>query len=322
MNKFLAGTAAAGVLATVAAASAVAFGTASPGPPLHSVTDLTAAIDRRGMPAVRHAIARDGTALAFRLYPAPGSRRVAILYHGASDSSQGMHAVATALQSAGITACAVDTRGHGGSGTRGDVAYVGQLEDDLHDLLTHLRARHPGARFSLVGHSSGGGFVLRVAGSPGAEAFDRFVLTAPYLHHQAPTSRGADGGGWASPYVPRLTVLGALDAVGVDAFGGLPVIAFAVAPEHPGPRTYSYRLFRNYAPHRNYVGDAQRSPRPIHVIAGSADEVFRADRYADAFAAAPGRVAVRLLPGLGHMAMVSDPAALAAVTAAVARAGD
>lgn len=303
----------------VAAAAAVAFGTAEPPPGMRSVIDVAAAVDRRTMPPLRHAFARDGTALAFRLYPAPGSGRVAILYHGSSDSSQGMHAVAAALQAAGITACAVDARGHGATGPRGDVSYVGQLEDDLEDLLAHLKARQADARFTLVGHSSGGGFALRVAGSPVGANFERFVLTAPYLHHRAVTSRGAAGGGWASPYVPRIAVLAALDAVGIDTFADLPVIAFALRPEDPGTKTYSYRLFRNFAPHHDWLADARHGPQHIVVIAGSADEVFRADRYAEAFAPAADHASVQLLPGLGHMAMVSDPTALAAITAAVAR---
>ena len=36
---------------------------------------------------------------------------------------------------AGCETYAVDIRGHGGSGTRGDITYIGQLEDDLADLV-------------------------------------------------------------------------------------------------------------------------------------------------------------------------------------------
>ena len=116
-----------------------------------------------------------------------------------------MHAVATALAGAGVTAVAVDIRGHGASGTRGDVAYRGQLDDDLADLIAELRKTYPAARFSLIGHSSGGGFALRIAGSPLGDAFDRFVLLAPYLGYSAPTNRPAEGPGlWASPDMPRI----------------------------------------------------------------------------------------------------------------------
>lgn len=53
------------------------------------------------------------------------------------------------------------------------------------------------------------------------------------------------------------------------------------------------------------------------VIAGTADEVFRAEHYAQAFEAVKPLVAVRLIDGLGHMAVVSHPTALQAIVGAV-----
>ena len=97
------------------------------------------------------------------------------------------------LRPSGVTAVAVDIRGHGASGTRGDIAYPGQLDDDLADLVAELRKADPAARFSLIGHSAGGGFALRIAGEPLGGAFDRFVLLSPYLGYAAPTNRPAQG---------------------------------------------------------------------------------------------------------------------------------
>jgi alpha-beta hydrolase superfamily lysophospholipase len=91
---------------------------------------------------------------------------------------------------------AVDMRGHGTSGTRGDIGYVGQLEDDLADFVAVLRTTVPSAPLTLVGHSSGGGFTLRVAGSPIQNLFERFVMLAPYLGYDAPSTRPSSGG-WA-----------------------------------------------------------------------------------------------------------------------------
>ena len=106
-----------------------------------------------------------------------------------------MNATALTLAKAGFVAVAVDTRGHGASGSRGDIGYVGQLEDDLADLVAHLRADYTTARLTLVGHSSGGGFVLRVAAAPVGASFDRFVLLAPYLGYRAPTNRAVGRAG-------------------------------------------------------------------------------------------------------------------------------
>ena len=66
--------------------------------------------------------------------PATGAR--AIVVHGSSGSSGGtIHALSRALAARGVETYAVDIRGHGASGTRGDIGYVGQLEDDLADFV-------------------------------------------------------------------------------------------------------------------------------------------------------------------------------------------
>ena len=304
------------LLLAAALAGAIVFGTAPPPPPLSSVVDTARALDRSGMPGLSQFTARDGSTLAYRVYPGDGLR-VAVLFHGSSDSSIGMHAVGKALAAAGVTAYALDVRGHGGSGPAGDIARIGQLEDDVADFVAHIRIDRPAAPITAVGHSSGGGFVLRLMGSPVHGLFESFVATAPYLHHRAPTSRGADGGGWASPFIPRIVGLAVLSRLGIDAFGGLPVVAFALPPEAPGTRTYSFRLFRNYAPHDDYVGEVRKNGRELTVLAGTADEVFRAERYDEAFAEVRPMVTVALVQGVSHMGMVADPAALRAIVAAV-----
>ncbi len=58
-----------------------------------------------------------------------------MLIHGSAGGVINMHEVAVALQQAGIDAIAPDMRGHGGSGTKGDIGFVGQLEDDLADVM-------------------------------------------------------------------------------------------------------------------------------------------------------------------------------------------
>ena len=102
----------------------------------------------------------------------------------------------------GVETFAVDIRGHGASGTRGDIGYVGQLEDDLADFVAVVRKTAPTAPLTLVGHSSGGGFALRVAGSPIQHLFERTVLLAPYLATMLPPP--GRFGGWAKADIPRI----------------------------------------------------------------------------------------------------------------------
>jgi hypothetical protein len=100
-------------------------------PELKSISQTARSVDRSNMPPLERFSARDGTQLAYRHYPARGQAagRVAVLVHGSSGSSAAVHALADALAAHDVETFAPDIRGHGGSGTRGDIAYLGQLED-------------------------------------------------------------------------------------------------------------------------------------------------------------------------------------------------
>jgi Serine aminopeptidase, S33 len=103
-------------------AGLIMFGTAAPPPPLAAISGPMRRLDLSDLPPARHYPARDGTMLAFRSYGAGDA--VIVLVHGASGSSQDMHALAKALSAAGASIYAIDARGHGGSGRRGDIDYM------------------------------------------------------------------------------------------------------------------------------------------------------------------------------------------------------
>jgi pimeloyl-ACP methyl ester carboxylesterase len=295
-----------------------------PPPTLASIHEGAVQIDVAGAPDLSRFQARDGTWLAYRLYPAAsGARdRIAIVTHGSSGSSLEMHAVAMALAGAGVTAVALDIRGHGASGTRGDVAYAGQLDDDLADLVAELRKSYPAARMSLIGHSAGGGFALRIAGSPLGEKFDRFVLLAPYLGYSAPTNRPAEGPGlWASPDMPRIVASVILERLGIDWPQSLPAIAFANAPEAKMNVTsqYSFRLLRNYTAPPDWKGAFARAKGRVAVVAGADDELMDAEAYRRALP--PLGVPVTIVPGVDHIGIVYRPEAIKAILAAMAEPG-
>lgn len=281
-------------------------------------------------PPVRRYKARDGALLAYRAFtPAADAgppKAVAILLHGSAGSSLNMTVLGQALAHAGVAAFALDVRGQGLSGRRGDIDYIGQQDDDLADFTAVARRTYPGARLVLVGHSAGGGFALRVAGEPQGRAFDRFVLLAPVLGRLAPTNR--PGAGWARPDLAKIAALSALNAVGVTAFNGASVLRFNLPPGGAAmglTGRWSYRMLSNYGPRGQmqlfgppaYLADARNAAAPIVVVAGTADEQFRADRYALAFHGLDGAVRVVLAPGVDHMGVLSDPRAVALVVAAV-----
>jgi alpha-beta hydrolase superfamily lysophospholipase len=290
-------------------------------PELTSVSTTARAVDRSDLPGIERFHARDGTELAYRHYPprGPATGQIAVVVHGSSGSSIAVHALAKGLAGRGVDSYAPDIRGHGASGSRGDIVYLGQLEDDMADLVAEIRKASPTAPLTLLGHSSGGGFALRVAGSPIQNLFDRTVLLAPYLGYDAPSSR-QNAGGWASPDIPRFLGLSLLRRLGIVCCESLPTIAFAVAADSTAilASTYSFRLMRNFGTTPDFRGDLAAAGRPVTLFAGAADELMFPDKFQDAVGP---RVPVRLIEGVNHMGIVSDPAAVAAIVDDVAKTG-
>jgi pimeloyl-ACP methyl ester carboxylesterase len=284
-------------------------------PELHSISQTASAVDRSTMPAPQRFSARDGTSLAYRHYPARGRATglIAIVVHGSAGSSAAVHALADALAAHGVETYAPDIRGHGGSGTRGDIGYVGQLEDDMVDLVAMIRKTSPTEPITLIGHSAGGGFALRVASSPVKDLFARTVLLAPYLGYDAPTNRPSSGG-WAGADIPRLLALMALRKIGIECCDALPALAFAVPPDSARilVPAYSARLMRNFAT-RGYRGDLSATTKPLAVIAGAEDELMLPEKYADAIHAVLPAAEVKLIDGVNHMGIVSVPKAVNAI---------
>jgi alpha-beta hydrolase superfamily lysophospholipase len=289
-------------------------------PELTSISQSARAVDRSSMPPLSRFSARDGTELAYRHYSprGPSSGKIAILVHGSSGSSVAVHALADALAARGVETYAPDIRGHGGSGSRGDIGFNGQLENDMADLVALVRKTSPAETLTLLGHSAGGGFALRIASSPIQDLFARTVLLAPYLGYDAPTNRPASGG-WASADIPRFFGLTALRKIGIDCCESLPTLAFAVPANSAkilNP-TYSFRLMRNFAT-RGYQLDLAAAHHPITLISGASDELMLADKYADVVHAVAPSVEVKLIDGVDHMGIVGNAKGVAAVADDVA----
>ena len=142
-------------LVVVIFALAIIFGGPGTPHPMGSITDPFNSVDFSDLPQLSRFTARDGTQLAYRSYapatsaPSQGS---VVLIHGSSATSSSMHPMAKELSAAGFTTYALDIRGHGGSGDKGQIGYIGQLEDDLTDFM---RAVSPPAPVTLAGFSSG-----------------------------------------------------------------------------------------------------------------------------------------------------------------------
>lgn len=274
------------------------------------------------LPGMQPYRARNGSTLHFRRYEGPAApRRLIVLIHGSGWHGMQFHAMARAMAGRGLgTVVVPDLRGHGPSPERrGDVDYIGQLEDDLADLIAFMKAGNAFDEVIVGGHSSGGGLVVRFAGGPHGALADRFILLAPFLRYDAPTTKPGSGG-WAHAATGRIVGLTMLNALHVTAFNDLPVVSFAMPArvlDGPYGRTatmrYSFRLNQSFAPRADYGADLARMVQPFLLLAGENDDAFFADRYESVISARSSGGTYLLLPGVGHIGVTIVPAAIEAV---------
>jgi alpha-beta hydrolase superfamily lysophospholipase len=305
-------------LLAAALTTAITFGGPGTPKPLASINAPFKSVDFSDLPPLLRYKAADGTALAYRAYtPHPGSKLKGnvVLVHGSSGSSNSMHVVAKALASAGYSTYALDIRGHGASGPKGTIAYVGQLEDDLASFVQAVPQTKPS---TLLGFSSGGGFVLRFAGSARQDMFDRYVLLSPFLGSRAPSYR-PNSGGWVDVGIPRIVGLMALNRLGVHAFNDLPVINFALdeASKKLLTPTYSFALATNFGPQQDVEANIKAVHQAVRIVAGASDEAFVTDKLEGFFRQQGQAWPVALLPGIDHIGLTLNASAVNAIVAAV-----
>jgi alpha-beta hydrolase superfamily lysophospholipase len=299
----------------------IIFGTSAPPKPLASIGDPFKTVDFSALPAEEKIPARRGSPIAFHHWDAasPGTpERVVIAIHGSSASGSSLHPLAQALRARGFTVYAPDIRGHGSTGTRGDIDYANELDDDLADFVAAVKMRHPNAQLELMGFSSGGGFALHADATPLGASFNRVVLLSPFLGPRAPTIKQDQANTWAKVYLPRLIALSILDGFGIHAFQHLAVIAFAVLPEQAKflSPSYSFLLTRAFGT-EDYVADLRNAKAPLAVLVGGNDELFDASRFAATIDAIRPDTPVVVVPRLNHIEMTLDPRAVPAIAAAL-----
>ena len=118
-----------------------------------------------------------------------------ILVHGSGYHSQYLLPLAEFISTEGqAQVYTPDLRGHGStSDRRGDVDYIDQLEDDLADLIAFVIGGDPKTKLIIGGHSSGGGLVIRFAGSQYGQQADAHILLSPFLKPIIPAPKSSGG---------------------------------------------------------------------------------------------------------------------------------
>jgi alpha-beta hydrolase superfamily lysophospholipase len=201
-----------------------------------------------------------------------------------------------------------DLRGHGPTAERrGDVDYIDQMEDDLAALI--IAERLPNQHVIVAGHSSGGGLVTRFAGGQHGHLMDQAILIAPFLKHNAPTTR-QNSGGWAHVMTRRIIGLSMLNTFKITALNHLEIIQFNMPKAAREGKygdlatlAYSFRLNTGYAPRANYLKDIAALPK-FTLIAGTKDEAFFADKYQEVMSAVNDKGTYHLIEGESHLSVI------------------
>jgi non-heme chloroperoxidase len=265
-------------------------------------------IDYSGIPELKRFTARDNTQLAYRHYPSK-SNKILILVHGTAWHSRYFLPLARFISSEGLAQVYTpDMRGHGTNPKRrGDIDYIGQLEDDLADFVAFIRKNHPDAMLIMGGHSGGGGNVVRFAGSQYGGQADAYMLLSPFLKYDAPTTR-KNSGGFARPYMGRIIGLSMLNSARIPWFNYLTAIKYNMAEKaRDGSETllYSYRLMVSTAPD-DYGKALSAIKVPFLVVSGTKDHAMVYCQY-EPIISQYTKVQVELLQGVTHFGVVVGP---------------
>ena len=264
--------------------------------------------DRSNLPDPTLITMRDGWSMPVRQYGTQtASKPMLVFVHGSGWNGMQYNALAHKL-SQDAYVLAVDLRGHGAAPERrGDVDYIGQMEDDLADLIT--AERKAGQKVVMLGHSSGGGLVVRFAGGTNGALIDNAILFAPFLKYNAPSTR-ADAGGWAHLLIRRVIGLSMLNGFGITALNHLTVIQFNMPADvlngpygHLATTAYSFRLNTGFAPRMDYLQDVAALP-DFALIVGAQDEAFYADKYEEVMSAVTDKGRYHIVTGQSHLSII------------------
>ena len=276
--------------------------------------DLGRGAVRADLPDLHTYTARDGAVLSYRFYDSAADRLL-IFIHGSSYHGAGYHDLASRMSRGDVAKVVTpNLRGHHMSGRRrGDVDYIGQLEDDLRDLIEFLRGSGQRGRIILGGHSSGGGLAIRFAGGANSHSVSSYLLLSPVIP-TSPSVNGGTAGGWASFHQRRFFGLLALNALGIHWFDGLPVIEFNKPEKYwDGTETlsYSYRLNTSYHPRYDYQRDIQAvQSKALLMLVGEQDQAIDSDALRALFASDSANTEIEVLPNIDHFGVFRDHLAL------------
>ena len=223
---------------------------------------------------------RDGIQIHGQRY-AHDAKRTVLLIHGVLSNSYTFNKMAGLLRKAlGAEIIAIDLRGHGWSGgTPGDINTSNQYAEDVDDMLTAIQKVQPTQEIILAGHSMGGGIALRHAESFPETPVSGYLLFAPNLGPNSPTTTKTLElqNNFIKVHLARSIGLKMLNDYGIHTYDSLKVVFYNL-PEAMPVRSYSYRSMEASVP-QNLYHTLRGIEQPMLVLAGSKDEAFIAAEY-------------------------------------------
>ncbi len=124
-------------------------------------------------------LSQDNFNLFYRRSECKKSKMTVVIVHGFAEHSGRYGHVMSLLNGAGMSAYALDLRGHGYSdGKRG---YIDKLDDYINDIdaiINHAKKSHPKQKIVLLGHSMGG-LAATLYASHHGNKIDALVLSCP-----------------------------------------------------------------------------------------------------------------------------------------------
>ncbi len=124
-------------------------------------------------------IVRDGARLGLRHWLAETPRAIVVALHGMNDYSRAFAIPAPRWAELGFTTYAYDQRGFGRSPEAGRWQGSETMRQDLRDVVTALRARHPDLPLFVLGESMGGAVVMSALDQGPVIDADGIVLISP-----------------------------------------------------------------------------------------------------------------------------------------------
>lgn len=124
---------------------------------------------------------RDGCRISYRIYEHEQPQSVLLLLPGFGLNSDDYVSLCERLVKTSPTIVYnLDLRGHGNSqGIAGDVAYIGQLQDDFADVMAALGARHPELPLVLTAHSGSSSLAIAYLAAQKNSQVKALFLIAP-----------------------------------------------------------------------------------------------------------------------------------------------